>query len=143
MPALIKRISNLHFEGPTIEIIIFPPAPIMEDFQKKNEPIPQKKILALIDTGASNSCIDIKIAKELELVSRDFISVLTPSGISDHFTYDVAIMLPQQLQYKSFFIEVTGGDLERQPYDALIGRDILESCTLIYNGWDGSFQLHI
>lgn len=52
-------------------------------------------------------------------------------------------MLPPQLGRKMFFIEVTGADLENQHYDALLGRDILENCTLIYNGWDDSFQLHL
>jgi enamine deaminase RidA (YjgF/YER057c/UK114 family) len=36
-----------------------------------------------------------------------------------------------------------GADLEAQPYNALIGRDILSNCTLIYNGWDNSYQLHL
>lgn len=143
MPALLKRISDLRSEGPTIEITIFPPRPIIVDFQKRKEPIPQKKGIGLIDTGASNSCIDIKIAKEMGLISRDFIPILTPSGISNHYTYDVGIFLPQQLATNIFFIEVPGADLEQQPFDMLIGRDILESCTFIYNGWDNSFQLHI
>jgi hypothetical protein len=51
--------------------------------------------------------------------------------------------LPAQLGHKMFFIEITGVDLENQPYDALIGRDILKSCTLIYNGVEDSYQLYL
>ena len=142
MPALIKRISNLREEGPTIDVIIYPPTQII-NLTDKNEIIPNKICTGLIDTGASNSCIDIKIAAELNLISRDFIPILTPSGMSNHFTYDVGVMMLSQLGYKIFFIEVTGADLERQPFDVLIGRDILEHLTLIFNGWDNSFQVHI
>ena len=143
MPALIKRVSDLRLEGPTIDITIFPPAPVIQDYRNRNLQIPFKNGVGLIDSGASNSCIDISIATELGLVSRDFVSVLTPSGTSNHYTYDVLIMLPQQLELKSFFVEVTGADLTLQPYDVLIGRDVLAACTFIYNGWDNSFQLHI
>lgn len=143
MPALIKRISDLKTEGPTIEIIIYPAAPIINQFADAKQPIPQRKGIGLIDTGASCSSIDISIAKALGLISRDFVPVLTPSGTSNHFTYDASFMLPLQLDRKMFFIEVLGCDLSAQPYDALIGRDILQQCTLIFNGWDNSFQLHL
>ena len=143
MPALIKRISSLRNEGPTIEVIIFPPAPIINAATAAGQIIPQVKGIGLIDTGASMSAIDANIATNLQLISRDYVPVLTPSGISNHYTYDIAVMLPAQLGLKMFFIEVTGADLSLQPYDFLIGRDILEQCTLIFNGWDNSFQLHI
>jgi hypothetical protein len=117
MPALIKRISNLRLEGPIIDIFIYPPAPVINDFTAKGGVIPSKKGIGLIDTGASNSCIDIKIVSEIGLISRDFISCLTPSGMSDHYTYDAGIMLPAQLGYKMFFIEVVGSDLDKQPFD--------------------------
>jgi hypothetical protein len=42
-----------------------------------------------------------------------------------------------------FPILALGANLEAQPYNALIGRDILSNCTLIYNGWDNSYQLHL
>lgn len=47
------------------------------------------------------------------------------------------------LQSNVISIMAIGANLTKQPYDALIGRDILKLCTLIYNGWDNSYQLHI
>lgn len=142
MPALIKRITDLKAEGPTIEVTIWPPAQVIMQHGEPDQ-IPSRVCIGLIDTGASNSCIDINIATELNLISRDYVPVLTPSGLSNHYTYDVGIMLPEQFGYKMYFVEVTGAELARQPYDVLIGRDLLEHCTFIFNGWDNSFQLHI
>lgn len=36
-----------------------------------------------------------------------------------------------------------GANLESQGLIALIGRDLLASCVLVYNGLDGSFSLSI
>jgi hypothetical protein len=141
MPQIIKRFSSLQDSGPTIDITIYPPAEIVKQLEAGKIPI--VNCVGLIDTGASISAIDLSIVKELNLISRDFIPVLTPSGMSNHFTYDIGIQLPKEMGWKTYFIEVTGCDLEKQPYKALIGRDILQNCTLIFNGWDNSFQLHI
>lgn len=143
MPAIVKRVTDLQLEGPTIEVIVWPPGPVINEYTSKGLSIPNFKLIGLIDTGASMTGIDKSIAQKLNLISRDCISILTPSGESDMFTYDAGIMLPVQLGHKMFFIEVLGSDLEKQPFDVLIGRDILESCTLIFNGWDHSFSLHI
>ena len=142
MPFFTKRVTNLQREAPIIEVTIFPPAPIVNQYNDRKELIPHHRAIGLIDTGASISCIDVKIAEQMGLIARDFIPVLTPSGVSNHFTYDITIVFPPELESKVFFVEVTGADLSQQPFDILIGRDVLEQCTLIYNGWDNSFQLH-
>lgn len=143
MPQLIKRISDLIVTGPVIDITLYPAADVVANLDLNKQLMPFKSCVGLIDTGASISAIDLPLVKELNLISRDYIPVLTPSGISQHFTYDVGVQLPKELGWKTFFIEVTGSDLEKQPFDVLIGRDVLQYCTLIFNGWDNSFQLHI
>lgn len=143
MPSFFKRITNLQAEGPIIDVILFPPAVTINSFREQGKEIPQLRVTALIDTGASCTCIDLTLPPQLNLISRDYINVRTPSGISEHFTYDIGFMLPQQLGHKMSFIEVTGADLKEQGFEVLIGRDILSTCTLIYNGSDNSFQLHV
>lgn len=142
MPVFPNRVPNLQQVGPIIEVIIFPPAPVFANLRKEGKPIPQKKVIALIDTGASNSCISAPIAIELGLIARDIVEVQTPSGTSPQAVYDLGFSLPS-LTNNIIPIQALGSDLEKQPYDALIGRDILSVCTLIYNGWDNSYQLHL
>lgn len=144
MPQFVKRFSDLKGIGPIIDVTLYPAAEVVTKYNlDKGERIPSKPCVALIDTGASMSAIDTPLVDELNLISRDLISVQTPAGISNHYTYDVGIQLPKEMGFKTFFIEVTGSILTHQPYDILIGRDILQNCTLIFNGWDNSFQLHI
>ena len=63
MPHSIRKSSNLQREGPIIEVVIIPPSPVAKLLQSQNLPIPSQKAIALIDTGATTTCIDNSIAK--------------------------------------------------------------------------------
>jgi hypothetical protein len=142
MPVFPNRVPDLQHVGPIIEVVVFPPQPIVIKLRLEGKPVPSRKLIALIDTGASRSCIDDVIASDLGLTARDVILVQTPSGESQQFVYDLGFRMPG-LQSNVISIMAIGANLTKQPYDALIGRDILKLCTLIYNGWDNSYQLHI
>jgi len=133
---------NLIFHGPTIELLILPPKSVVEALHKQGKKIPQKKVLALIDTGATCTCIDSSVAKELELVSFDAKKVQTAGGEDLQAAYDVSVVLPLA-KHMGIQVQVLEAKLTNQPYSALLGRDILRECTLIYNGWNNSYQLHL
>lgn len=142
MPVFPNRVPDLQHIGPIIEIIIQPPFNNNPHIKVGGTFTPPKIIMALIDTGASSTCIDESIAVELGLIARDVINVCTPAGVSQQKVYDIVVTLPK-LQNVSIPVLSPGANLAAQPYRALIGRDILKHCTLIYNGWDNSYQLHI
>lgn len=142
MPVFPNKVPDLKTIGPIIEVVVFPPPPVMQKLVKEQKEVPSKKVIALIDTGASGSCINNEIATELGLIARDVVKVGTPSGLTNQPIYDLGFALPS-LTNSIMPIQGLGSDLEAQPYDALIGRDILRECTLIYNGWDNSYQLHL
>jgi predicted aspartyl protease len=142
MPVFPNRVPNLQNVGPIIEVVVFPPQPIFNKLRQEGKTPPSRKLIALIDTGASGSCIDDPIASELGLIARDVVSIQTPSGESQQSVYDLGFAMPG-LQTSIIPIMAIGANLTNQPYDALIGRDILKLCTLIYNGWDNSYQLHM
>ena len=52
MPSFTKKFGDLHYEGPTIEVRIYPPASVINDLSAKGQQLPSKKLIALIDTGA-------------------------------------------------------------------------------------------
>ena len=141
MPVFSYTSPNLENAGAIVNIDIFPPFPVMKNLAEKGENVPTKKLVGLIDTGASCSGFDDPIAKELNLIVRDQQSVLTPSGKSTHFLYDVVFVLDNYFD-RGIPAQAYGLNLSSQPYDILIGRDILKSCTLIYNGWNSSYDLH-
>ena len=141
MPVFPNKVPNLIEIGPIIEVVVSLPQIIVSQLKNEGRPVPARTVIALIDTGASGSCINYSLSKKLGLIARDVAEVYTPSGISQHEVYDLGLSLPN-LNTGLISLQAIGADLERQPYEALIGRDVLSKCTLIYNGWDNSYQLH-
>jgi hypothetical protein len=105
-------------------------------------------IRALIDTGASISGVDPAALKALGLSQTGEAEIHTPStkGVAVTTpTYDVKIAIlagrPGDLHFISDTIQVTATELTPQGFQVLIGRDILKSCILHYNGADEYFTV--
>jgi predicted aspartyl protease len=97
--------------------------------------------VALIDTGASVTCIDDEAAKQLGLPVIDVVSIASASHSSTpQNVYPVALeILGGQVLIES--VLAIGGPLKVQGLLALVGRDVLRFCTLHYNGLVGQFTL--
>ncbi|MBC6401675.1 MAG: retroviral-like aspartic protease family protein [Ekhidna sp.] len=108
--------------------------------KKENKQVPSKKAMALIDTGASGTCISPSIVDELNLIPFDIQKVHTASGLTEQLLYDTGVILPIS-QPNIISVQTLCADLSGQPFQVLIGRDILSRCTLFYNGPDESFSL--
>jgi predicted aspartyl protease len=107
-------------------------------------PIP---IYALVDTGASCTCVDPTVLDGLALTPTGSVSVNTPStGTTPHesYQYDVALVIPAPngtpLVFQTIPV-VAASLLAAQGFHALIGRDILSRCFFAYNGELGFFTL--
>lgn len=124
--------------GPAILVEIHLPQAARTALQKNGHKPPFERAEALIDTGASGTCIDNGIAKRLGLVARDRMVVLTPGGPCHQLRYDAALFLPALQLWRE--LPVLGAHLAPQPHHALIGRDILSMGTLVYSGWRGGFE---
>jgi len=98
-------------------------------------------IQALIDTGASCTCIDPSVLSGLSLTPTGSVTVNTPStGITPHQAdqFDVALIIPAPsgavpLVFQTIPV-VSSELLAAQGFHALIGRDILDRCLFAYNG---------
>jgi len=142
MPSLTFRINKLDEIGPTLEVSVLPPSPLIEhlsETEKKNTVLRKN---ALIDTGASVTCISQSIVEKLNLIPFDIQNVLTASGETPQLIYDMGILLPlkksQTHNIQSFSI-----DLSNQSYEILVGRDVLSYYKFIYDGINNSFTLSI
>ncbi len=110
------------------------------------QPFPSPIVIrALIDTGASSSCLDSGIVASLGLDPSGSVSVHTPStmGVAvPKYTYDASLVFgdgkPDSRTYTLDFIET---ELASQGFELLVGRDILAKCLLNYNGPNGIFDL--
>lgn len=114
------------------------PRPVRDLMTKAGTPIPAPiKVSALIDTGASASCIREDIAKSLGLNPVGVQQISTPSTTATCAEYFVALQLPSMgVIWEGKFIATP---LPGQNIACLIGRDLLSHGVLVYNGQDGSF----
>lgn len=113
---------------------------------------PIQTVRALVDTGASGTCIDPLVFAALQLQPTGMTPMLTPSTGNtpvDTETYDVSIIIPgavtagvQDPPLVMQNIPVSASHLfVAQGFHVLLGRDILRRCILHYNGAVGLFTI--
>ena len=102
---------------------------------------------ALVDTGASCTCVDHAVIKKLSLSPSGTAQILTPStgGVPhecNQFDVAVAVGMDSQIHVHSMIIPVIESDLTAMAnIQALIGRDVLDRGILIYDGCHRSLTL--
>ena len=128
---------GLSKKGPVVQVAIKVPPVIEEELASQDATVPDPVTgLMLIDTGASNTCIDERVAKQLALPavgSAKIASVSESDCLRD--IYPVAIELigmPAQI-----VVNAIGVELGTHGLVGLLGRDALAGCTLFYNGLAG------
>lgn len=135
--------------GPLIQVFVGVTSARAAELNKANLPIPNTfRASLLIDTGASCTALDHRVLAPLGLTPTGSTPVNTPTtGSNPHSLdlYDVAIIVlsgsgkligrfdPLPVIASSFF--------GAQGIDGLLGRDILGSCVLHYNGEESAWTL--
>ena len=137
---MLGSTSLLQF-GPTLWVDIgFDP----EYSYGQEGPLPQSSITqvpALVDTGATMSCIDDAVAQSLSLPLVDRQTLSGVGGKHELNVYLAHIVVPTLdfFQYGLFHgVSLTEGE---QPHRALIGRTFLQNMMLIYDGRTGRVQI--
>jgi len=99
--------------------------------------------LALIDSGATSTCIDEGAAQKLQLPAIDVVTIASAShAAAEQNVYPIKVEvvgLPIAINAP----RAVGAPLEPQGILVLLGRDVLQHCVLVYNGPAGSFSLSI
>ena len=101
-----------------------------------------KDILALIDTGATTSAIDIQFADKIGLPrSKHEETIADASGTRTVPTFSAQIYIPS-LDY-TMNKNLLGANLAQDdpPIQILLGRDFLSNCAMFYNGLSGQVTL--
>lgn len=137
---------NLSANGSLLDLAVSISKPRQVALQKAGKTIPSPaKMRGLIDTGASCTCIDPEIIKSLNLAPTGVTSIATPStGKNAHICnqFDVSIKLvhPSHV-YTISVLPIIETHLSHLGFDALIGRDVLSRCLLVYNGPNNTYTL--
>ena len=137
-------------DGPLIDIFVGVSFPRRDALKTAGQVSPNPiRARALIDTGASCSCVDPTILQPLGLAPTGSQSVITPStGPQGHIAnqYDVCIMIIKSAQQYLLVpsLPIVEAVLHLPPVQgiqALIGRDVLANCLLIYDGSENQLTL--
>ena len=103
--------------------------------------LPPSRISALIDTGASDSCVDSDLARDLGLpiANRKDIAGLHASAMSNvHLAQVYVPGLNLVIDGQFFGVRLASGGHQHL---AIIGRDILRHLRMTYDGTTGSVTL--
>ena len=138
--------SPLAAEGAVIDLLVGVSDPRQQALLAANQPVPSPvPIRALIDPGASITCIEDSVLQPLALVPTGIVSMTTPStGATPAFCnqYDVSLLLSHPLiAYRFSAIPVLECKALSGTFKALLGRDLLRHCLFVYDGPAGRFSL--
>ncbi len=144
MPYLTLQITGL---GLVCDVLFRPTQPRIEALRSAGQPIPSfGRYRALVDTGASCTCIDPSVAVDLGLDATGSTPMNTAStGASpvNAQQYDITLVIDHPDGFPLFLptIPVAEMELSMLGIEALIGRDVLDECLLIYDGKSQTFTL--
>lgn len=98
---------------------------------------------ALIDTGASKTCIDDAAAQRLGLPVIDVVKMASASHEETNKNVYPALIEFTDAKIKFNVERAMGASLNNQGLIVLIGRDVLQLFTVFYNGIMGEITLSL
>jgi hypothetical protein len=117
--------------------------------RRSGNPVPPPaEVVALIDTGAEVTCLDPSVIARLGVSPTIVTLVNAPAagGVGSTLRYDVDLEVPHPSNPSVTPLEIPELEvLEMQlnsfGVEAILDRDVLASCVLIYDGVGNSFTL--
>lgn len=140
----IPPAAAMQQRGPVVQVSISLAQSFAATLAQQGSPIPSPVVgFALIDTGASNTCIDDEAAQAMGLPVIDVGSMQSASHAKTASNiYPVQIeIIGFRIQFQS--LRTMGAALKPQGLLLLLGRDLLQRCALFYNGMAGEITLSI
>jgi predicted aspartyl protease len=145
LPTINVRIAP---SGPIITALVGVSQPREEALIKAGQAVPDRvEGRFLVDTGASCTCVDPDFIKTLGLPVINRVPIQTPSTNGKHHHCDLCdgsiALLGKEVKdvYYIPAMPMLATQLKSQGIDGLIGRDILNLCTLVIVGSAGLLSL--
>lgn len=135
-----KETNRLERLGPVIPVLISLPEAVAEFRASKGQHIPAPiRGMALLDTGAYASAVDVAVFETLSIQAIDVVRVVTPGGNANFEAFPASFSIPElkvpQMEMERVFGCRLGWDEKRDDsLLMLIGRDILKKFLIVYDG---------
>ncbi|MBC6444933.1 MAG: retroviral-like aspartic protease [Alphaproteobacteria bacterium GM202ARS2] len=111
--------------------------PVVLEYKDEGEK-KSHKTRALIDTGASSTCVSGRLIKTLGLSpDEETVPITGTTGKMESRTFSVDIVLAIDIEEFSFGCQLVEYNETSPTYDILLGRDILQHFLLQTHGSDG------
>ncbi|MFQ6130631.1 MAG: retroviral-like aspartic protease family protein [Armatimonadota bacterium] len=132
----------LHRAGPCLKASVMLLESMAQALLAEGKEVPEPVSgMVLIDTGASGTCVDEGVARQLRLPARGTGQMSSASEASaERNLYPVTIDIVG-FPLKFNVMRAMSAELAPQGLVALIGRDALSGCMLVYNGLSGEVTL--
>ena len=133
---VLDPVSDLRVSGPSVSVQIG--FDLSYRYDSEGRPgIGHEEYFALVDTGASNNCIDATLAQALNLPVVGQEELAAASGLALADVYLAQLYIPE-MEFTVYGTFLSAQLLKaRQPHLALLGRDFLANFTLTYEGRTG------
>ena len=132
--------AGLLIGGPVLSASITVPDVVTKTRGGKHQEI---KVNALIDTGASFTCVTARVINDLGLRPiGDAIFGGAYGQPKKRYLYCISFTF-EGSGFQIPDVLVSEGDLHGSPFDMLVGRDVLQLCLFSYDGHLGKFTLDV
>jgi len=130
--------------GPVLDVSVSIPQALANLYARQQIPLPSPITgIALIDTGATRSCVHGPIMGQLGVNPIGIVTSGTAAGPSPHNLFPAHFTFPAagiDLDFSAVVgVNLSGQIINGQQLIALIGRDVLSRGILVYNGPLGAF----
>jgi hypothetical protein len=136
-------------DGPLVRILLGPSRSQVHSLRLAGRPLPQPvELTALVDTGAEVSAVDpgVITGLGLPLKAAGLANVPATGGPTETWARPASLSILHPSNQPILNLVISALDLFEVPltglgYEALIGRDVLSRCVLIYDGPAAVFTL--
>src|SRR5712691_12766329 len=130
--------------GPILDVSVSIPQALANLYARQQIPLPSPITgIALIDTGATRSCVHVPIMRQLGVNPIGVVTSGTAAGPVPHNLFPAHFTFPAagiDLDFAAVVgVDLSGQTINGQQLIALIGRDVLSSGIFVYNGPLGAF----
>lgn len=133
--------ESLRARGPILPIQVGLPQAAAANMRQNGEvPGTVEEVQALVDTGASITAVNEALAARLGLIATGSVQVGGVTGVDTRPLYGVRIVMPEP-GFTFDPIQIVGANLNAPDFEVLIGRNLLCSMMMTYDGPRGQFAL--
>jgi hypothetical protein len=131
----------LHLRGLLLQVVIDIPLSLAGRLTASGQTIPTPAGgNALVDTGASCSCVEERLLQRLQLQPVNQVKMTGATGARLQNVYHPRLLFPGT-PIPPLEMQVVGVQMNQLPLVCLLGRDVLRHFVLIYNGPQGSYTI--